>query len=106
MGLELNDEGTAWVPINQPSRRMIRPPNHSRQRPPPQPMSPTHQDMVMRLPPGNSRYVPKNPTTSTLQIVLIVAFVSFVVIGIVVYLILWAFFSLLAWAGIGTGGWS
>ena len=104
MGLELNAEGNAWVPINQPARRMLRPPNHARQRPP-QPMSPTHQDMVVSLPPGKSKSVPKNPTTGTLQIVLIVAFLSLVVIGIVVILILSAFFSLLATAGSGTGGW-
>jgi hypothetical protein len=61
--------------------------------------------MVVRLPPAQSRSVYENPTTSSLQIVVIVAFLSFVVIGIVLFLILWAFFSLLAMAGSGTGGW-
>jgi hypothetical protein len=66
--------------------------------------------MVVRLPPAKSRSVYKNPTTSSLQIVVIVAFLSFVVIGIVLFLILWALFPLLAMVfsgtgGSGTGGW-
>ena len=73
MGLNPNYEGNEWIPITQPTRRMVRPTNYPHQPPVPRPLSFPRQEMAVMLPSAQLESFPKKPTTSRLQIGVIAA---------------------------------